>query len=108
VEPAASNGKLMTEKQILSFKPGPRLTNIPSACRIANIALNDAMILSYDANLGRMEFSERTHDAFSGDRSYMGAYRLCFDKIHVYRRFEKCQRIANRNRGATRCWTLAQ
>jgi hypothetical protein len=35
-------------------------TNIPSACRIANIALNDAMILSYDANLGRMEFSEGT------------------------------------------------
>jgi hypothetical protein len=35
-------------------------TNIPSACRIANIAFNDAMILSYDANLGRMEFSERT------------------------------------------------
>jgi hypothetical protein len=35
-------------------------TSIPSACRIANIALNDAMILSYDANLGRMEFSERT------------------------------------------------
>jgi hypothetical protein len=25
-----------------------------------NIALNDAMIPSYDANLGRMEFSERT------------------------------------------------
>ena len=35
-------------------------TNIPSACRIANIALNDAMILPYGANLGRMEFSERT------------------------------------------------
>jgi hypothetical protein len=35
-------------------------TSIPSACRIANIALNDAMILSYDANLGWMEFSERT------------------------------------------------
>lgn len=34
--------------------------NIPSACRILNIALNDAMILPYDANLGRMEFSERT------------------------------------------------
>jgi hypothetical protein len=30
------------------------------ACRIANIALIDAMILPYDANLGRMEFSERT------------------------------------------------
>jgi hypothetical protein len=26
---------------------------------------NDAMILSYDANLGRMEFSERTADAMS-------------------------------------------
>jgi hypothetical protein len=33
--------------------------NIPSACRIATIALNNAMILPYDANLGRMEFSER-------------------------------------------------
>jgi hypothetical protein len=32
--------------------------NIPSACRIANIALNDAMILPYDTNPGRMEFSE--------------------------------------------------
>jgi hypothetical protein len=31
-----------------------------SACWIANIALNDAMILPYGANLGRMEFSERT------------------------------------------------
>jgi hypothetical protein len=35
-------------------------TSIPSACRIANIALKDAMILPYDANLGRMEFSEST------------------------------------------------
>src|ERR1019366_4012872 len=33
-------------------------TNIPSACRIANIAINDAMILPYDANLARIEFSE--------------------------------------------------
>jgi hypothetical protein len=33
--------------------------NIPSACRIANIALNDAMILPYDATPSRMEFSER-------------------------------------------------
>jgi hypothetical protein len=36
------------------------VTNIPSACRIANIALNDAMILPYDANPDRMEFSEGT------------------------------------------------
>jgi hypothetical protein len=38
-------------------------TSIPSACRIANIALNDAMILSYHANLGRMEFrkGQRVH-----------------------------------------------
>jgi hypothetical protein len=34
--------------------------NIPSAYRIANIDLNDAMILLYDANLSRMEFLERT------------------------------------------------
>jgi hypothetical protein len=38
-----SNSELMTEKQILSFKPGLRLdrsaTNIPSACRIVNIAV---------------------------------------------------------------------
>jgi hypothetical protein len=34
--------------------------NIPSACRIANIADQDAMILPYDANPRRMEFSERT------------------------------------------------
>jgi hypothetical protein len=40
-------------------------TRIPSACGIVNIALNDAMILSYDANLGRMEFSERTAADFS-------------------------------------------
>jgi hypothetical protein len=47
--PPQSDGKLMAEKQILSFKPAPRLeqvaTNIPR---------------SYNANLGRMEFSERT------------------------------------------------
>src|SRR5450759_700599 len=30
------------------------------ACRIANIALIDTTILSYDANLGRMEFSGGT------------------------------------------------
>jgi hypothetical protein len=34
-------------------------TNIPSACRIANIDPNDAMILP-DANPSRMEFSEGT------------------------------------------------
>jgi hypothetical protein len=35
-------------------------TNVPNACRIANIALNDATILPYGGNPGRMEFSERT------------------------------------------------
>ena len=35
-------------------------TNIPSACRIATIDQNDAMILSHDANLCRMAFSELT------------------------------------------------
>ena len=35
-------------------------TNSPSACRIANIALNDAMILPHHANPRRMDFSETT------------------------------------------------
>jgi hypothetical protein len=35
-------------------------TSIPSACRIASITDKDAMILPYDANPCRMEFSERT------------------------------------------------
>ena len=30
-----------------------------NACRIANIAVNDAMILPYYPTLGRIEFSER-------------------------------------------------
>jgi hypothetical protein len=35
-------------------------TNMPSACRIANIDPNDAMILPRDANPRRIRFSERT------------------------------------------------
>jgi hypothetical protein len=35
-------------------------TNIPSASMIANIAFNEAMILPYNANPSRIEFSERT------------------------------------------------
>jgi len=35
-------------------------TNITSKCRIASIAPDDVMILRHDANLRRMEFSERT------------------------------------------------
>jgi hypothetical protein len=54
----------MAEKQILSLKPAPRLEQVgdenSERYRIANIALNDAMILPYNANPGRMEFSERT------------------------------------------------
>jgi hypothetical protein len=36
---------------------------------IANIVLSDAMIPSYDANLGRMEFSERTGGFWCGDEN---------------------------------------
>jgi predicted methyltransferase len=36
------------------------MASIPSACRITNIVRKDAMILPQDANLSRMEFSERT------------------------------------------------
>jgi hypothetical protein len=45
---------------VLSLISLTRRPNIPSACKIANIALNDALILYYDANLARMEFSEGT------------------------------------------------
>ena len=54
----------MTEKQILGFKPAPRLEHTgdehSSACRIASIAFNDEIILPYDANPKRIEFSEET------------------------------------------------
>jgi hypothetical protein len=52
----------MAEKQLLGFKRALNRSaaNIPSMCRIANIALNDVVILPYDANPSRMEFSERT------------------------------------------------
>jgi hypothetical protein len=40
--------------------PAFALTDIQTRTSVVNIALNDAMILSYDANLSRMEFSERT------------------------------------------------
>jgi hypothetical protein len=57
------NNELVTKKKVLGFKVPPRLeqvgANIPSACKTANIAQNDAMILPHDANPGRMEFSEK-------------------------------------------------
>ena len=63
-----SDVELMTEKQALSFNPASRLEyvgdELTSKCRIASIALDDAMILPHDANLRRMEFSERTGSNF--------------------------------------------
>jgi hypothetical protein len=54
---------LLTEKQILGFKPAPRLAHVSyeHSERVwdRNIAQNDAMILPYDANPDRMTFSER-------------------------------------------------
>jgi hypothetical protein len=48
----------MAEKQILSFKLDPQLEQVyyqqANACRIENIVLNDAMILSYDATSDRV------------------------------------------------------
>src|ERR1035437_10581610 len=58
-------------------------TNIPSACRIANIAFNDAMILSYDANPSRIEFSERTSDKPFGTHSRAAALSYDFNVISV-------------------------
>lgn len=45
-------------------------TNVPSACRIANTALNDVMILSYETNPDRTEFSEGT--------PLLVTYGICF------------------------------
>jgi len=68
------DGKLMAEK----FSASGRLrnlnrsaTNTPSACGIANIAINDAMILPYHANLDRLEFPEKT-----GDQRQQGSRRI--------------------------------
>ena len=54
----------MTEKQILGFKPRPRLEqigeNMPSERRIVYIAPNDGLILPHRTNPGPMEYSEGT------------------------------------------------
>ena len=52
-------------------------TNIPSACKIANIAQNDAMILPYHANLDRMIFSERTGIVLSEEAAGIEAPHCC-------------------------------
>src|ERR1017187_2697156 len=74
-------------RSYLGFNPAPRLEHIaislPSACRIANIALNDAMILPHDANPHRMEFSERTEQYRPiefGDRGLL--IRLSVDDLN--------------------------
>ena len=62
--PPQSNVELMAEKQILGFRPGPRLEQVgeehSERVQDRKLALNDAMILPYDANPGRTRFSERT------------------------------------------------
>jgi hypothetical protein len=52
----ANRGSVTCADSITSIKT----VNIPSACRIANIDPNDALILPHDANLRRMTFSKRT------------------------------------------------
>jgi Acyl-CoA dehydrogenase, N-terminal domain len=47
-------------------------TNMPSACRIANIDPNDAMILPHDANRRRIIFSERTGVGIRHDNDAVG------------------------------------
>src|SRR5262245_48755753 len=46
---------------------------IPSPCRITSIDPNDVMILSYDASLRRMEFSETTGLRSPSARTRKGA-----------------------------------
>ena len=54
----------MTEKQILGFKPRPRLEqigdNMPCERRIVYIAQNDGLILPHRTNPDPMEYSEGT------------------------------------------------
>ncbi len=53
----------MPKNQILGFEPAARFEKIAKEqgeLEDRNIALNDAMILPYSANLDRMGFSERT------------------------------------------------
>ena len=63
-----SDVELMTEKQILSSKPAPRLelAGYKHSERVQNckLALNDAMILLTMRIWGRMEFSEGTGKTF--------------------------------------------
>jgi hypothetical protein len=58
------DAELMTEKQVLGFKPAPRLEQIgdehSERVQDRKPRSNDAMILRHDANLRRMKFSERT------------------------------------------------
>ena len=54
----------MTEKQVLRFKPAPRLEEVGDAhserVHDRKHQSNDAMILPHDANRRRIKFSERT------------------------------------------------
>ena len=60
--------------------------------RIANIALNDAMILPYNANPGRMEFSERT-----GVLRRVDAVAKAYEPRHAsdYQKADLAQRSTN-------------
>jgi hypothetical protein len=58
------DAELMTEKQVLRFKPAPRLEEVGDAhserVHDRKHQSNDAMILPHDANRRRIKFSERT------------------------------------------------
>ena len=53
--------------------------NIPNACRIANIVINDVMILPYDANPSRMEYLEGTPAVHLTARPPKRLFRLVFE-----------------------------
>src|SRR2546430_10752454 len=56
------NVELMTQKEVLNFKPAPRLEQIGDKCSnqmIANIALDDGLILPHSANPTGSNFRER-------------------------------------------------
>ena len=75
------DAELMTEKQVLGFKPAPRLEQVgdehSERVQDRKHRSNDAMILPHDANRRRMTFSERTGTIIPFRLREKTRYRRC-------------------------------
>src|SRR6266481_3164823 len=74
------DAELMTKKQVLGLKPAPRLEQVgdehSERVQDREHRSEHAMILPYDANPGRMRFSERT-------RPFLAAHRTLAQSIRI-------------------------